>query len=146
MAPVPVASIFSSTESQKEIKHTVFFFQGSYSQFSTSVLDAQVERAACTQWPFFHTSQLEQQRCSEQLPRQWWMGIISRHNSNIANVANPHLPVGTVPKMNSETTDLKSDHLILIPPRAFMDCLSTGRQTPNYSRTEHQVFSVHKTF
>lgn len=44
------------------------------------------------------------------------MGIISRHNSNIANVANPHLSVGTVPKMNSETTDLKSDHLILIPP------------------------------
>lgn len=46
-------------------------------------------------------------------PGSRWMGIISTQNSNTATIANPHL---SAPKMNSEITDLKSDHLILIPP------------------------------
>lgn len=42
------------------------------------------------------------------------MGGISRHNLDTVTIANPLLLVGTVPKTNSETTDLKPGHLILL--------------------------------
>lgn len=43
------------------------------------------------------------------------MGGMSRHNPHAVTIANPRLSVGTVPKTNSEATDLKPDHLILNP-------------------------------
>lgn len=48
-------------------------------------------------------------------PGNIWMEGICRHNPNAVTVANPHLSVGTVPETNSETTDLKTDHVILLP-------------------------------
>lgn len=128
MAPVPVASIFSSTKSQKETKYAVLFFQGNCSQFSTSVLDAQV-KGQCVHSGHFSTHPSWRGRDAQDCcPGNRCMGITSRHNSNTATIANPHLSVGTVPKMNSETTDLKSFHLTLIPP-LYIHGLSFHRST-----------------
>lgn len=113
---MPVASIFSSTKSQKEIKHTVFFFRAFTVSFPHLCWMHRV-KGQCVHSGHFSTHPSWRGRDAlNSCPGSRWMGIISRDNSNTATVANLHLPVGTVPKMNSETTDLKSDHLILIPP------------------------------
>lgn len=104
-------SIFSSAKSQKEIKHTIFFFRAVTVSFAHLHWMHRL-KGQCAHSDHFSTPPRGRDALNG-CPGSRWMGIISTQNSNTATIANPHL---SAPKMNSEITDLKSDHLILIPP------------------------------